>query len=210
MKSSLLHTLVYAVVLGSVCALLLTGVHAVTRPYREANAEAEEKRSILRVLGVSFPRSASSQELLAIYARRVRSERRGGVEFHVARSDRGEEIWAVPLEGRGLWGPIEGLLALDADLRRVRGVSFYRHEETPGLGGEISERWFTDQFTKGAGVRITDASGRPGIRITKPNEAEAENEVDGISGATMTCDKVEAILNGTIERIVTEARGHGG
>ena len=85
-------------------------------------------------------------------------------------------------------------------METIRGLTFYEQEETPGLGGEIASRWFRDQFV---GKSIVDGSGNPGIIISSSGESAA-NKVDGISGATMTCDKVQMILNEVINKISQE------
>jgi Na+-transporting NADH:ubiquinone oxidoreductase subunit C len=85
-------------------------------------------------------------------------------------------------------------------MRTIRGLTFYHHEETPGLGGEISADWFREQFV---GKKIVDASGKGGIVIRMGGDL-AGNEVDGITGATMTCDKVQEMLNNVITDIIGE------
>ena len=104
---------------------------------------------------------------------------------------------AVKFIGPGLWGPIKGFLALEPDMKTIRGLTFYEQEETPGLGGEIASSWFRKQFV---GKSIVDEKGNPGIIISSSGEA-APNKVDGISGATMTCDKVQIMLNELIDKI---------
>ena len=73
------------------------------------------------------------------------------------------------------------------------------------MGGEIASQWFLNQFK---GKRLEDRAGNPGIRIRRAGAAGL-NEVDGITGATMTCEKVEAMLNTVIERIVEEYSNDG-
>jgi Na+-transporting NADH:ubiquinone oxidoreductase subunit C len=102
--------------------------------------------------------------------------------------------------GPGLWGPIKGFLAFDPDMTQIRGLTFYEQEETPGLGGDIVKASFRDKFVE---LKIRDESGKPGIIIKNGGEAAA-NKVDGISGATMTCDKVQEMLNEAIKSIVEE------
>ena len=65
---------------------------------------------------------------------------------------------AVPFSGSGVWGPIEGVLALEPDMQTIRGVRFYKQEETPGLGGEIASDWFQAQFK---GKTLVSAAGDP-------------------------------------------------
>jgi Na+-transporting NADH:ubiquinone oxidoreductase subunit C len=197
------YTLFYAGVLGTVCSLLLTAAASFTKPYQQANAKAEKNRNILGVLAVQYPPGASSQELLKIFEDNVRQEQLGKLEIYryVPPKDSGaDETAAVDFEGPGLWGPVKGFLALGKDMRTIRGITFYEQEETPGLGGEIASDWFREQFV---GKSIVDAAGKPGIIISS-SEPEASNKVDAISGATMTCDKVQAMLNEAIKSIVQE------
>ena len=202
MKNSI-YTLFYAGVLGTVCSLLLTAVASFTAPYQQANAEAEKNQNILGVLQVPYPVKSSSQELVKIFEDNVSLEQKGALTMYryVPPADSGnEETVAVAFEGPGLWGPVRGFLALDKDMRTIRGITFYEQEETPGLGGEIAAGWFREQFV---GKSIVDEAGNPGIIISS-SEGEASNKVDAISGATMTCDKVQAMLNEAIKIIVEE------
>ena len=202
MKGSI-YTLGYAGILGVVCSLLLTAVASVTAPMRTANAEAEETLNILTALQVPMPENASKKRLAEIREKNVREEERqefiayayvGGAEGKV-------EAVAVRFAGWGLWGPMKGFLAVEADMRTIRGLTFYEQEETPGLGGKIDEPKFKKQFV---GKKIVDETGRPGIIIKGGKAENAQNEVDAITGATMTCDKVREILTSVAAKIVKE------
>ena len=200
MKDSL-HTIIYATILGVVCALLLTGAATITKPYQERNAKAEKIRSILGVLEAEFAPEASAEELVEIYKKNVREEQEGQLTVYVyAPAEANGEIKAVAVDfaGPGLWGPIKGFLSLEPDRKTIRGIVFYEQEETPGLGGDIDTAGFRDQFK---GKTIEDETGQPGIRMIVREGASEANEVDAISGATMTCDKVEEMLNEVIQKI---------
>ena len=92
----------------------------------------------------------------------------------------------LPIEGYGLWGFLYGYLALEPDARTIRGITFYEHGETPGLGGEVDNpRW------KGLwpGRLAFDDRGNPAITVKKGIAGSVENDpyqVDGLSGATIT------------------------
>ncbi len=214
--------LTYATVLGVVCALLLTGAARFTEPYRKNNAEAERVRNILGVLGVPFDPDGSSKEAVEIFERNVRVEERSELTTYVyAPPEGGGAVQAVAMAfaGRGLWGPIKGLLSLEPDMVTIHGITFYEQQETPGLGGEIAAAclgsakvhvencpaWFRHQFE---GKTIEDVAGRPGIRIVSYG-ASGTNEVDAITGATMTSDKIEAMLNAVIKRILEQRDRNG-
>jgi Na+-transporting NADH:ubiquinone oxidoreductase subunit C len=195
------YTLVYAAVLGTACALVLTFAASFTAPYKKANAEAEEVKNILLALNVSMPEKASSEQLLEIYKKNVQEQKRGDITTYVyTPSGNNNGAIAIRFDGPGLWGPIKGFLALNPEITKIKGITFYEQEETPGLGGEIVKSSFRDNFV---GLMIRDEAGNPGIIIKSGGEAAA-NKVDGISGATMTCDKVQEMLNEAIKSIVEE------
>ena len=202
MKNNL-YTLIYAGILGSVCASLLTGAAIFTKPLREANADAEKKENILNVLEVPFDEAVSAKELLAVFDSKVIDETSEKLEmyrFVPEQGSAGVETVAIAFEGPGLWGAIKGFLALQPDMRTIRGITFYEQEETPGLGGEIVSEGFRQHFT---GKSIVNERGEAGIIIGKEGK-NAPNGVDAITGATMTCDKVQAMLNDVIKRMVKE------
>jgi Na+-transporting NADH:ubiquinone oxidoreductase subunit C len=135
-----------------------------------------------------------------VFEKNVREEQRNGIEAFVRFQPGAQEqvqVIALRFSGQGLWGPIKGFLALEPDMKTIRGLTFYEQQETAGLGGKIAEKGFRDQF---AGKSIEDEDGNPGVIISSSGDP-ALNKVDGISGATMTCDKVQMMLNELIEKI---------
>lgn len=198
MKRGSLYTLAYAAVLGLVCALILSAVDGFTATRKDANAEAEEVRNILAVLDVPVEAGAEPQELLRVFKENVVKEVRGTRAFYSYEHPVEGLLRAVRFAGSGLWGPVEGFLCFEEDMRTIFAVTFYRQEETPGLGGEISSSAFTDQFE---GLSAVGSDGSPGIRVVGDG-ADEINEVDAISGATMTSDKVEDMLNRTLEEMI--------
>jgi len=100
----------------------------------------------------------------------------------------------LPIEGLGLWSTLYGFVALDADGDTVRGLTYYRHGETPGLGGEVDNpRW----KALWPGRRAFDAGGEPAIQVIKGSAgppAEDPHRVDGLSGATITSRGVTNML----------------
>tara|TARA_B100001769_G_C22101374_1_gene594612 strand:+ start:1172 stop:1927 length:756 start_codon:yes stop_codon:yes gene_type:complete len=119
---------------------------------------------------------------------------------------------ALPIAGKGLWSTIFGYIALNPDTDSVLGIQFYKHGETPGLGGEVEKKWFTDNFInhpmkKSDGEiefipkKIRDKDGnivsitviKGGVDYSESNKS-AIHQVDGISGATVTADGVTDFL----------------
>lgn len=111
------------------------------------------------------------------------------------RDEQGElDMVILPVEGKGLWSTMYGFLALDSDLVTIRGITFYQHGETPGLGGEVENpRWMNlwpgrKAFGEEQQVAITVVKGPAG-----PVE-EDPYRVDGLSGATLTSRGVTYML----------------
>lgn len=107
----------------------------------------------------------------------------------------GKQFYIVPMRGKGLWDAVWGYVALDKELV-VQGVFFDHAGETPGLGSNIKERYFMDDFK---GEHILDGGNFKGITAAKGN-ADPKNldktdyEVDAIAGATITGDGLSAML----------------
>ena len=104
--------------------------------------------------------------------------------------------YAIPIEGKGLWGTMYGYFAIEPDAITVKGITFYRHKETPGLGGEVDKEWFKNNFI---GKRLVDNDGKlVSIEVIKgfvsDKDPEAYRKVDGISGATITGKGVTTFL----------------
>ena len=114
------------------------------------------------------------------------------------------EAYILPISGKGLWSTLFGYFALDSDLTTVKGISFYKHKETAGLGGEIEKKWFRNNFI---GKRIFDNfNDLVGIQVIKGKvkdsvpEAKWDHAVDGISGATITSKGVTALVKRELNR----------
>ena len=108
-------------------------------------------------------------------------------------------VYAIPVFGKGLWSTLYGYLALEDDLDTVRGMTFYKHGETAGLGAEIERAWFQSNFV---GKRIFDGNALRSIRVVKgkvedvlSRAADHTYAVDGISGASMTGRGVTNLLD---------------
>jgi Na+-transporting NADH:ubiquinone oxidoreductase subunit C len=106
-----------------------------------------------------------------------------------------KEYYIVPVRGKGLWDAIWGYVALDDQLI-IQGVYFDHAGETPGLGSNIKERYFMDDFE---GEQIMDGDIFKGIAVAKGNADPKNNRkndfaVDAIAGATITGDGLSAML----------------
>ena len=110
-----------------------------------------------------------------------------------AKGTDGKATYVLPISGKGLWSTIYGYLALGEDASTVKGVTFYKHGETPGLGGECENpewmaKWvgksILDDSKKLVGVIVKKGAVDPAIPEDK------RHKVDGLSGATITCNGI--------------------
>jgi Na+-transporting NADH:ubiquinone oxidoreductase subunit C len=114
----------------------------------------------------------------------------------------GKKKYVVPVYGMGLWGAIWGYVAVNEDGNTVYGAYFNHDSETAGLGAEIkdSKAW-QDKFI---GKKIYGADGNPALKVVKSSELKnPENEVDGITGATLTSNGVSDMLQDGFKKYKT-------
>ena len=108
----------------------------------------------------------------------------------------GKVVYVVPIRGKGLWDEIWGYVALDKEMI-VRGTFFDHAGETPGLGANIKQRYFMDDFY--GEHLLTEAGVFKGITVAKgnndpKNERKEDYAVDALAGATITGDGVSAMI----------------
>jgi Na+-transporting NADH:ubiquinone oxidoreductase subunit C len=128
----------------------------------------------------------------------------------------GEQVQSLilPIEGKGLWSTLYGFIALAPDTTTIRGITFYEHGETPGLGGEVDNPSWKALWV---GRQAYDENWRPAIEVVKGAAgpvAEDPYRVDGLSGSTLTSRGVTNLVqfwlgeNG-FEPYLEKLRGEG-
>jgi len=185
MKDKILM-IVFVLVLGSILTAALVAVNYLTTPVIEKNEEIAIKSSILKALSISF----EPDEVEETFSNNVERRQQNGTTYYVAEDG---DI-AFPYSGSGLWGPIEGVIAIQPNFETLEGITISRQEETPGLGSRITEAEYLAQFE---GKRFTE-----GLKLVQPGRSSADNEVDSITGATMTTDAFVKILNENLRETV--------
>jgi len=132
----------------------------------------------------------------AVDAARKADTKPAVLSVYVRLDGKREEAYAIPLSGNGLWGPLGGYLALDAQGREVTGSTFFAPKETPGLGAEIQEPAFEDQWK---GKKLVKGGKSAPVRVVKGQAAnlcpdDIDYCVDGVSGATITSRGVDEMV----------------
>lgn len=116
----------------------------------------------------------------------------------------GKKVYVAPIYGKGLWDAIWGYVAMDENMI-VQGAYFDHKGETPGLGANIKQRFFMDDFY--GEHLLSEAGVFKGITVAKgnadpKNEDKTDNEVDAIAGATITGDGVTAMIKSDLKLYV--------
>lgn len=98
-----------------------------------------------------------------------------------------------PIYGSGLWSVLYGFMSIDKDLKTIRGFTIYEHGETPGLGGEVDNARWKESWK---GKLVFDETGKYDFKVIKGQVAPGTtNEIDGLSGATLTTRGVDDMIN---------------
>ena len=209
--SSNTYTIVYASVMVIIVAFLLAFISSVLKPTQDANVENDTKGQILTSLNIDIKASGfnvadefknvqdmlwNGTELVSYEGKFLSSYgsaiKAGELHVFVAQAE-GETKYVLPVTGRGLWGGLWGYIALNADKKTVYGTYFYHESETAGLGARIGERWFQEQFN-GKPVFAGENTEAVALKVVKAGASKAENEIDGVTGATLTSDGVSAMV----------------
>lgn len=165
-------------IIAGLSAMMLTAINIYTTPLIAFNEEVNLKRGVLDVFDIPF---GSNEEIVDIFNEKVIiQEDDAGKDFYEYYERKKLKGVAFEIKGPGFWGNITGLVALNADLKTIKGIEILKQEETPGLGGRISEDAFKDQFIgKSVEPKIT---------------------FDAITGATMTSKAFETIINENVRK----------
>lgn len=115
--------------------------------------------------------------------------------LYVANVD-GETKYIIPVVGSGLWGPIWGFLSVNSDKQTIYGATFDHKTETPGLGAEIKQAFYYNQYE---GETISADGAFTKIKSVKDGTGSMPGRVDGITGGTITSKGVEEMVNRTVE-----------
>jgi len=180
--SKKLKNLLFILILGSVCTSLLLWIRGYTLPRIEQYQELRLKSSILEAAGIY----SSEDEVDKAFQKNIREMEKGGQIFYLSPNNH----YIFEFEGRGLWGMIEGVITLNRDLETIENIRIVSQEETPGLGGRISEEDFLSGFKRKKTL--------PRLLLALRRKAVKANEVDAITGATMTSKALIDMINESV------------
>ncbi len=216
------YAFVFALIVCVVCSFSLAAVSEGLKDKKEQNVALDIKKNILKAVDLKepLPLKATVSAIEDIYREKI-EELVIDAQGNVAEGKKAEDIdegetfyplyvykengkvvsYCFPIEGKGLWSTLYGYFALETDAVTVRGITYYKHGETPGLGAEVEKDWFQENFK---GKKIWDIKAHRLVPTTVmkgkvadliSDATQAQYYVDGISGATMTSRGVTAMID---------------
>ncbi len=197
-----LRSVVYMFVIAIFFASLVSAVKLLNEKRIRTNEAIKLQKIVLEVLNIPVEKDKTDEHISALFSERIKDIEVGEKVLYVGYEEDGRTIqgYAFPVGGPGFWGPIQGMVGVDPHATKILGIAFYKHTETPGLGGRITEDWFTRQFKD---LPLHPIEGDQMIFYLKPAGTRgAPDELDAITGATNTSSAVEAFLNDELDHFL--------
>ena len=221
-KENNVYTVIYAAVLVVVVGFALALVYQALRPAQLENIANDTKKQILAAALIYPTTDESIGELYGSHIKqsycvdskgnKLEGEAALDVDMaaevkkpadqrvlpvFVCSTDKGEK-YIVPVAGAGLWGPIWGYIAMDADGKTIYGAYFSHQGETPGLGAEIERPAFSSQF-EGKSIFGQNGQFESVLVVKKGQEPAGRAYVNAVSGGTITSQGVQKMLFTSLE-----------
>lgn len=215
------YTFIFAIIVCVVSAVMLATFSEGLREQKELNEALDVQKNILKAVVLKDPITPKMKgpEVLKVYESKIEElvmdaqgnivegktpkqlteKDKGLFPLYIYKEDGQVMAYAFPIIGQGLWSTLYGYLAVESDAMTIRGITFYKHGETPGLGGEIEKEWFQDNF-KGKTIysvkehKLTPTVVVKGKAADVVSKDELSYHVDGITAATLTGKGVTELM----------------
>ena len=213
------YTIIYSVIIVVIVAFLLAFVSQALKPMQDANVALDKKKQILNSLNIRDLNDAQADAKYkeVIVADRVIDEKgkvllpgttggenagfkleskdykEGKLALYICRVN-GETKYVIPVYGMGLWGPISGYIALNADKSTIYGVYFNHESETAGLGAELKDNKAWQEKFQGKKLFKNGDDKAIALSVEKKVE-DPTTQVDAVTGATLTSNGVRDMLH---------------
>lgn len=204
-NDTLWYPIVFMSLLAFVMVLVLALLDFSTKERIESQQQAIFRQKLLYTMNIPFdsPKQAEKifEEKVEVYPIDFMPTDDLSLEpnYYVYRENGAVKSYAFPVTGKALWGSVDALVAMDAELEQMVGMDIITHSETPGLGGRIEEDSFKEQFRN---VTLDGVDGKFFEYAPAPNA-----NIDAISGATLTSVSVRDLLNQNIWKIKENFKG---
>lgn len=221
-KESNAYTFMFSIILVVVVGAILSSLSMGLKPLQKKNDKVKKEMDILSAIGIESNRETAtelyakyvpSSYVIAADGSKVDGEEAFNIDVKKQIRDKtilpkdrlypvfeadidGVKKYVLPVVGKGLWGPIWGYVALGEDKESIVGASFDHKTETPGLGAEINQDDFQNQYI---GAKISNDGRYAEVSVVKDGSGSSDpQKVDGITGGTITSKGVEEMMNRTL------------
>ncbi len=210
------YIFIFSSVMVIAVATLLAMAATLLQPRQLKNLEIDKKKSMLESIGISsVPETTETlydKYIKESYVLNSKGDKVEGTDaFRVVLKDEqkkplgeqllpvffaipddGERVMIIPVEGKGLWGPIWGYISIKSDMNTIYGATFDHKGETPGLGAEINTTPFESMFH---GKKLFEGDKFVSIGVIKGGVSDTDpHNVDAISGGTITSKGLEKMI----------------
>ena len=229
-RNSNLYTFIFAVILVVGVAAALAFTATTLKPLQAENVRKEKMQNILSTIGVNVSRDEAGVQFMDFVKEELALNADGSVNenvdafkielmketkmpkeeqvfpLYIAEKE-GKKFYVIPLFGAGLWKEIWGYIALDSDKNTIVGASFDHAGETAGLGAEINQSWYEDQYI---GKTIFDENNNfVSVKAVKGGAKSGDmHGVDAISGGTITSDGVTDMVTERLENYLPDFKNN--
>jgi Na+-transporting NADH:ubiquinone oxidoreductase subunit C len=190
-----IYPIIFMVIVTVIFVGLLSTFYQITISRVTAYKKMQLQESVLSIF--NLPASDVQQN----FDKYIVTKEIKGIKYFVAHKDSVLLGYCFPIRGKGLWGSIEALLGLSADLKQILKLQIINQNETPGLGGRITENWFQRQFQNK--IVIEDE-----ILLTfqlVPEEEQTSNQqINQITGATASSKAVVNMISQNVKKILEQ------
>ncbi|HAS79550.1 MAG TPA: FMN-binding protein [Fusobacteriaceae bacterium] len=194
-KNSMTYTAIFSFIITFILVFLLTLTYVGTKDRVSEYNKNYEISAILKAVGVEPKDEKIQEQFKSIFNLDLPVDK-----TMVGKID-GEDILVSKFSGKALWGTVTGIIAMEKNLKTIKGIDIISHNETPGLGGRIEDSWFLNQF-KGETlnknmIKVVQGSGSGNYNFD-------DGIIDGIVGATRTSKSIEVMINKKIKSLREE------
>ena len=196
-RDSISNTLFVAIGLSLICSVLVASAAIVLKPVQLKNQEEYRQRIILEVAGLMVPGGNIAELFATVEPSNVEIASGETVEIYLATENGELQQIILPISGPGLWSTMRGYLSVAPDGNTVKGIRFYEHAETPGLGDQIDK---PDWRNLWVGRKLYGDDNVPKIAVVRGfvqrdgSNPDANYQIDGLSGATLTGNGVTDLV----------------
>jgi len=196
-RDSISNTLTIAIGLSLICSVLVASAAIVLKPKQLKNQEEYRQRIILEVAGLMEADGDIAALFASIQPEMIDVASGESVEIYLEKNGDAVEQIILPISGPGLWSTMRGYLAVAPDGNTVKGIRFFEHAETPGLGDQIDK---SDWRNLWIGKKLYDDDGTPRIEVIRgfalrsASNTNLQYQIDGLSGATLTGNGVSKLV----------------